>query len=77
MHNAQVELVSFHKHVIKGEQKTALREDDKRVNLLGLYDLDRRSRAVGRAYKELIADWNEAMRTGSVCMMVPLGPCCA
>jgi len=56
---------------------TALREDNKRINLLGLCDLDRRPRAVGRAYKELIAEWGAAMRTGSVCMMVPLGPCCA
>lgn len=55
---------------------TALREDNGRINLLGLCDLDRKPRAVGQAYKKLIAEWGAAMRTGSVCMMVPLGPCC-
>ena len=36
---------------------TALREDNGRVNALGLFDLDRRIRPVGRAYRQLIADW--------------------
>jgi beta-glucosidase/6-phospho-beta-glucosidase/beta-galactosidase len=36
---------------------TALREDNGRVSPLGLYDLDRNIRAVGRAYKQLILDW--------------------
>lgn len=36
---------------------TALREDLGVVNPLGLYDLDRNIRAVGRAYKELISRW--------------------
>ena len=36
---------------------TALREDNGRVNALGLYDLDRKVRPVGRAYKELIQQW--------------------
>ncbi len=34
---------------------TALREKNGRVNPLGLYDLDRKIRPVGRAYKKLIA----------------------
>jgi beta-glucosidase len=36
---------------------TALREDNGRVNPLGLYDLDRKLRPVGRAYKRLIEQW--------------------
>ena len=42
---------------------TALREPNGTVNPLGLYDLDRNIRAVGRAYKQLIADWREVMST--------------
>src|SRR3546814_4767332 len=40
---------------------TALREQNGNVNPLGLYDLDRNIRAVGRAYKELIAAWREVL----------------
>jgi beta-glucosidase len=36
---------------------TALREANGRVNALGLYDLDRRLRPVGRAYQELVRQW--------------------
>lgn len=35
----------------------ALREKNDRVNPLGLYDLDRRIRPVGEAYRTLIAQW--------------------
>ncbi|HWQ36683.1 MAG TPA: family 1 glycosylhydrolase [Blastocatellia bacterium] len=38
---------------------TALREENNRVNPLGLYDLDRKIRPVGRAYKKLISQWSE------------------
>ena len=51
---------------------TALREDNGRVNPLGLYDLDRNIRKVGEAYKKLIADWNEVLPAQSVCLNVPL-----
>ncbi len=51
---------------------TALREDNGRVNPLGLYDLDRNIRPVGRAYKQLIEDWGMVLPTQSVCMVVPL-----
>lgn len=51
---------------------TALREDNGRVNPLGLYDLDRNIRPVGRAYKQLIKDWGMVLPTQSVCMVVPL-----
>lgn len=53
---------------------TALRENIGRVNPLGLYDLDRKPRAVGKAYKELIAEWREVLPTRSVCLRLPLVP---
>lgn len=40
---------------------TALRENNGTVNPLGLYDLDRKIRPVGEAYKKLIQDWNFVM----------------
>lgn len=51
---------------------TALREDNGRVNPLGLYDLDRNIRPVGTAYKELINDWRTVLPTNSVCLVVPV-----
>jgi beta-glucosidase len=53
---------------------SALRENNGHVNPLGLYDLDRKIRAVGRAYRELIADWREVLPTQSVCLRLPLVP---
>jgi len=50
----------------------ALREDRGRVNPLGLYDLDRKPRPVGKAYKQLIKDWREVLPAQSVCLTVPL-----
>ncbi|MBI3654754.1 MAG: glycoside hydrolase family 1 protein [Acidobacteria bacterium] len=51
---------------------TALRENNGRVNPLGLFDLERRIRPVGRAYKQLIEDWREVLPTQSVCLRVPI-----
>ena len=51
---------------------TALREQNNRVNPLGLYDLDRNIRNVGRAYKQLIADWRNVLPAASVCLVVPI-----
>ena len=51
---------------------TALREENDRVNPLGLYDLDRNIRPVGRAYKTLIEEWEEVLPTQSVCLSLPL-----
>jgi hypothetical protein len=53
---------------------TALREDNGRVNPLGLYDLDRNIRRVGEAYKQLIRDWREVLPAQSVCLVVPVVP---
>ena len=51
---------------------TGLREENNRVHPVGLYDLDRRPRAVGRAYKKLIEDWKVVLPTESVCLQVPV-----
>ena len=53
---------------------TALREENGNVNPLGLYDLDRKIRPVGRAYKRLIEDWKDVLPTNSVCLQVPVVP---
>lgn len=44
---------------------TALRENAGRVNPLGLYDLDRKIRPVGKDYKRLIKQWREILPTES------------
>jgi beta-glucosidase/6-phospho-beta-glucosidase/beta-galactosidase len=51
---------------------TALRERNHHVNPRGLFDLDRRPRAVGTAYRQMIADWGEVLPTRSVCLRVPI-----
>jgi beta-glucosidase len=50
----------------------ALREKKGTVNPLGLYDLDRKMRNVGRAYQQLISDWRDVLPTQSMCLKVPL-----
>ena len=51
---------------------SALRENNGHVNALGLFDLDRNIRAVGRAYKTLIENWRDVLPTQSVCLQVPI-----
>jgi hypothetical protein len=51
---------------------TALRENNGRLNPVGLYDLDRNIRPVGTAYKHLIADWRQVLPAQSVCLQVPI-----
>jgi beta-glucosidase len=53
---------------------TALREKNLRVNPLGLYDLNRELRPVGKAFQKLIADWRAVLPTQSVCLRVPIMP---
>ena len=53
---------------------TALRENRGTLNPLGLFDLDRKIRPVGTAYKQLIADWGEVLPTQSLCLTLPLDP---
>ncbi len=40
---------------------TALRENNGSINKLGLYDLDRKIRPVGEAYKKLISMWKDML----------------
>ncbi|MBG8555765.1 family 1 glycosylhydrolase [Hymenobacter guriensis] len=51
---------------------SALRENNGRLNPVGLYDLDRNIRPVGAAYKQLISDWNQVLPTQSMCLQVPI-----
>jgi beta-glucosidase/6-phospho-beta-glucosidase/beta-galactosidase len=51
---------------------SALRENNGRVNPLGLYDLERKQRPVGKAYQELISEWREVLPTQSVCLRLPI-----
>ncbi len=50
---------------------TALREDNGRLNPVGLYDLERKIRPVGEAYKRLISQWRQVLPAQSVCLTVP------
>jgi beta-glucosidase/6-phospho-beta-glucosidase/beta-galactosidase len=49
---------------------SALREDAGRVNALGLFDLDRRIRPVGEAYRKLIRQWREVLPTESLGLQI-------
>lgn len=44
---------------------TALRKDNHHVNPVGLFDLKRRIRKVGEAYRDLIDDWRAMLPAGS------------
>jgi beta-glucosidase/6-phospho-beta-glucosidase/beta-galactosidase len=50
----------------------ALREENNRVTPVGLYDLDRNIRPVGRCYKHLIDAWCNVLPAQSVCLTVPV-----
>ena len=55
---------------------TALREDNRRVNAVGLCDLERNIRPVGEAYRRLITQWSEVLPMQSEAMTLPLvQPC--
>jgi beta-glucosidase/6-phospho-beta-glucosidase/beta-galactosidase len=47
---------------------TTLREDNGNVNPLGLYDLNRKIRPVGTAYKQLVEQWRHILPTESICL---------
>ncbi len=49
---------------------TALREDNHNINTVGLYDIDRNIREVGRHYKKLIEQWREFLPAGSNALML-------
>lgn len=50
----------------------ALRIQRGDVNPRGLYDLDRKPRRVGLAYRRLIESWRDVLPTQSLCLQVPL-----
>ena len=52
---------------------SALREDAGRINPLGLYDIDRNIREVGKAYKHLISVWKGILENES--MGIYIDPC--
>ena len=52
----------------------ALREARGTLNPMGLFDLDRRIRPVGEAYRLIIAEWNAVLPTQSLCLTLPLDP---
>ena len=39
---------------------------------MGLYDLDRKIRPAGAAYKQFIADWSQVLPAQDVCLQVPI-----
>ena len=50
---------------------TALRETNGNVNPVGLFDLNRNIRPVGRAYSHLMHEWCTVLPTQSPCLTVP------
>lgn len=51
---------------------TALCGKNGRVNALGLYDLDRRIRPVGEAYKKIVREWEGVLPTQSISLRLPV-----
>ena len=47
---------------------TQLREQNGHVNELGLYDLERKIRPVGKAYKKLVAQWRDTLPIESLAL---------
>jgi beta-glucosidase/6-phospho-beta-glucosidase/beta-galactosidase len=47
---------------------TCLRENNGHVNPLGLYDLNRKMRPVGEAYKEMVSQWRHILPSESLCL---------
>jgi beta-glucosidase len=50
----------------------ALREDNGRLTPVGLFDLERKIRPAGEAYRKLIADWQNVLPARSVCLIAPV-----
>ncbi|NUZ08448.1 glycoside hydrolase family 1 protein [Schlegelella sp. ID0723] len=51
---------------------SALRETNGNVNALGLYDLERKIRPVGEAYRKLVREWRNVLPTQSVSLRLPV-----
>ena len=48
----------------------ALREERNRVHPVGLYDLDRKPRRVGKEYRRLVSEWRGVLPTGTSALML-------
>jgi len=72
--NSGVPIVGFTWYSLTDQMDwdTALRERNGHVHPVGLYDLERRIRPVGQAFRQLIADWRDVLPTQSVCLTVPV-----
>ena len=72
--NSGVPIVGFTWYSLTDQMDwdTALRERNGHVHPVGLYDLARRIRPVGQAFKQLIADWRDVLPTQSMCLTVPV-----
>jgi beta-glucosidase/6-phospho-beta-glucosidase/beta-galactosidase len=72
--NRKVPIVGFTWYSITDQMDwdSALREKNNHVNAVGLYDLNRQIRPVGKAYQQLIKDWGEVLPTESLCLQVPI-----
>lgn len=72
--NSGVPIVGFtwYSLIDQVDWDTALREENGHVNPLGLYDLNRTIRPVGRAYQELVRNWRKVLPTQSICLTVPV-----
>jgi len=51
---------------------SALTLDRGQVNRLGLFDLDRRPRQVGHAFRQLVGDWKAVLARQSACLTLPV-----
>jgi hypothetical protein len=49
---------------------TALRKDAHFVDTVGLYNLDRKIRKVGKHYRQLIKEWREVLPAGTSALML-------
>ena len=47
-----------------------VRRDDRHVDSVGLFDLDRKIRKVGKHYKQLIKEWREILPAGTSALML-------
>src|SRR5690349_3313863 len=56
------------------DRQHALREERGELTPVGLFDLDRRIRPVGEAYRRLIATWGEVLPTQDLGLPVPVEP---
>ncbi len=76
LRNSGVPVVGFTWYSLTDQMDwdSALREDKRILNPLGLFDLDRHIRPVGEAYRQIITDWNAVLPTQSLCLTLPLNP---